>query len=83
MVVIGLDAGETSDPQPKARSFRDAHHLTYPIWLDTKKEAGKVLGVLAFPTNLVIDREGTIRYVEVGFNSGGLDSALRGLMARQ
>jgi peroxiredoxin len=82
-VVIGLDAGETSDPQPRARSFRDQHHLTYPIWLDTKKEAGKALGVLGFPTNLVIDREGTIRYLEPGFNPGGLDSALRGLMERQ
>lgn len=82
-MVIGLDAGETSDPQPKARSFRNEHNLTYPIWLDTNKAAGKALGVLAFPTNLVIDREGTIRYLEAGFNPAALDSALRGLMAKR
>jgi len=79
--VIGLDAGETGDPQPKARAFRDQHRLTYPIWL-ADREIGQKLGVLAFPTNLVIDREGTVRYVEAGFNPGGIESALRGLMAK-
>ena len=80
--MIGLDAGETGDPQPKARSFRDQHHLTYPIWLGPRNEVGKALGVLGFPTNLVIDRQGTIRYLEPGFNPGGLDSALQGLIGK-
>jgi peroxiredoxin len=79
VVVIGLDAGEEGSAPQKARRFRAQHRLTYPILVDEEGKSKDALGIMAFPTNLVIDGEGTVRYYEVGFNQGAIDRVLREL----
>ena len=37
-------------------------------------------GVMGFPTNVLIDREGKVRYAEPGFDPAALNTALQGLL---
>jgi len=71
-----------SNAAAKARAFQQRHHLTYPILLDSNDEAQRVFGVTAVPTNVVLDRQGTVRYTEPGFNPAAIDNALQRLMGR-
>jgi peroxiredoxin len=70
VIVVGIDAGEQSDPEKNARQFRDKHALTYPILVDADNHVMEKYGVTAFPTSLVIDRKGVVRLAEVGFDPG-------------
>jgi peroxiredoxin len=81
-VVIGMNTAEQGDPMPKARGFRDQHKLTYPILVDVDGKAREALQVTAFPTNVVIDAQGIVRYYEPGFNQGAIDRTLRELTAK-
>jgi peroxiredoxin len=74
--------GEQGDPTEKVRHFRDQHHLTYPILLDRGNRAAEALGVIGYPTNVILDREGTIRYLEPGYNAPAIDRVLHELMAK-
>jgi peroxiredoxin len=82
VVVIGLNTAEPDHPADRARRFRDGHKLTFPILVDADGKARATLGVTAFPTNLVIDGEGNVRYFEPGFNQGAIDRVLRELKDR-
>ena len=82
MVVIGLNTAERDKPLERARRFRDQHRLTYPILVDEDGKARQALGVSAFPTNLIIDAEGVVRYYEPGFNQGAIDRTLRELQGK-
>ena len=62
-MVIGIDTAENDDPAGNARRFQKAHKLTYPILVDEVGKAREALGVMAFPTNLVIDAEGIVRWM--------------------
>lgn len=82
VVVVGINTGEESSPRAKADGFKKKHGLTYPILLD---ETGKVTAayqVQGFPTNVIIDRQGKLRYIEPGFNAAAVDRTLRQLIAR-
>jgi peroxiredoxin len=81
-VVIGMNTAEQENPIPKARSFRDQHKLTYPILVDVDGKAREALQVMAFPTNIIIDSQGIVRYYEPGFNQGAIDRVLRELTAK-
>ena len=81
-MVVGLDAGEQDNAREKARRFRSQHRLSYPILVDETGKAREALGLMAFPTNLVIDQEGIVRYYEAGFNQGAVDRVLRELRQR-
>lgn len=35
-----------------------------------------------FPTNVIIDREGKVRYIAAGFNAAAIDQALQELIAK-
>jgi len=71
-----------SNAAAKARAFQQRHHLSYPILVDSEGEAQRAFGVTAFPTNVVLDRQGTVRYTEPGFNPAAIDNALQRLMGR-
>jgi peroxiredoxin len=77
-----MNTAEQSDPMQKARGFRDQHRLTYPILVDASGKAREALQVVAFPTNIVIDASGIVRYYEPGFNQGAIDRALRELKTK-
>ena len=74
LVVLGLDAGE--DREAAAKLLRDAH-VAYPT-AAADPDIITAYGVLAYPTHVVIGRDGKI----VGQQTGGGEEALRKLLAR-
>ena len=60
--VVGVDVLENAR---KAASFRNAHHLSYPIVVDdgTLRDQYSVNGL---PVHVFIDRNGTLRKIVVG-----------------
>jgi peroxiredoxin len=80
--VVGINTAEEGDPLPHARAFKEQHGLTYPILIDAKGTVRKAFAVSHFPTNVVIDREGKIRYVAAGFDATALERALQELIAK-
>jgi peroxiredoxin len=81
-VVVAVNTAEESDPVTKARAFQQQHGLTYPILIDAQGAVRKAYDVYGFPTNALIDREGTVRYIGAGFDAAALEQALRELMTR-
>jgi peroxiredoxin len=80
VVVLGVNTGEQGQQAEKARKFRDAHSLSYPIWLDVGDKVASRYGVTGFPTNLLIDRKGRVYLAETGFDPGGLEHAIGTLL---
>lgn len=62
--VLGL--GVEGDTVPSLKEFQARHKATYPIAIDA---GNRVFGhfELAFPSTVLVDRNGTIRYIEEGF----------------
>lgn len=80
-MVIGINTAEESHPKEKAQAFRQKHGLTYPILLDETGAVAKAYRVQGFPTNVIIDRQGRLRYIEPGFNAEAVNRTLQQLMA--
>lgn len=66
--VFGVNAGEEEEPEKQARGFVAQHDLTYPVLMDIEDELSQSYNVQAFPTLVVIDRKGIVRYKESGFD---------------
>jgi peroxiredoxin len=77
--VIGISVGEGED---EARKFKEKRQLTFPVFAD---EDGKVFPRLmqkrGIPYNIVIDRNGIVRYSAPGFRPEELASVIKPLLA--
>ena len=80
LVVLGIDGQEEENALAKARGFRDRHKLTYSLLIDTESKAAAAYHVHAIPVNVVIDREGIVRYIATGFDSAALNAVLTPLL---
>ncbi len=78
--VIGLAYERTEDPVRSAKSvseLRDRYKISYPLLLTgfTPKDALKSMPALnnyvAFPTSIIIDKQGKVRKIHTGFNGPG------------
>jgi peroxiredoxin len=76
VVVIGVDTGESGGAAEAAARFQAQHQLTYPVLVDGNDAAQRAYGVHAFPTNVVIDRRGYVRYTATGYDPAGVDQIL-------
>jgi peroxiredoxin len=76
-VVIGIDTAEGENPREKALRFRSQHRLTYPILVDEEEKVAEAFAVMAYPTNVLIDRAGRVRYVGEGFDPEEITEAVR------
>jgi len=57
------------------------YHLTFPILADLQRAVwGQYNEEGYIPLNLVIDRDLTIRYKEVGYNEGAIEAAIASLL---
>jgi peroxiredoxin len=67
LVVLGINL----DPPGlrTVRAFVQELKLTFPILLDPKFEAAKTYRVRAIPTSFVLDRQGIVRYREIGYRT--------------
>jgi len=71
VVVLGVNTTHQDSPSAAA-DFVEERELTFPILLDVENIAGSAYEVQATPTTFVIDREGVIRFIQIG---GPLDEA--------
>ncbi|MDP7030596.1 MAG: redoxin domain-containing protein [Phycisphaerales bacterium] len=74
---VVLWAVDLSEPQSKVESFLEKKGWALPVLLDTKGAVGAKYKVNGIPHTVVIDPEGVIRAVEVGF--GGREGTTRTL----
>lgn len=62
----GADSVRTA----RARAFIAQNSFDFPVVIDHQRTAVQAFGVNAFPTVYLIDPQGTIRYVNVGYTEG-------------
>ncbi|GAI14402.1 unnamed protein product, partial [marine sediment metagenome] len=63
LVLLAINLGESSD---KVTSFVESYNISFPVLLDTNKEAARCYYIQYIPTTFFIDRDGIIQDIEVG-----------------
>ena len=64
------------DDSRKAMNMVSELGVSFPVLFDARKEVSKLYEVDAMPVTVLIDREGTIRYVHHGYKPGYEDKYL-------
>jgi peroxiredoxin len=83
---LAIVAVERSRDTERAKKFIADNNLTYSLLENGEGDAEvvrRVFGVTMFPTSFLIDREGRVIRVHVGFEAGDekeLESQIRGLL---
>lgn len=74
LVVLGVSLWAEGDPLKMARMFAQKSKVTYPVAYDPAQESkvAKAYQVEGLPTNVIIGRDGKIRYWRQGFDAKGL-----------
>ena len=76
-VMIGIASENEAEPW---RAFTTENKMVWPQYLDKERKIVRVFNVRAFPTYIVIDHEGIIRFRSIGTSwerSGNLDEIIR------
>jgi peroxiredoxin len=78
LIVVGIALWAESDPLKMAKMFAQKHKLTYTVAYDPKQESkvAEAYQVEGLPTNIVIGRDGKIRYWRQGFDAKSLKEAI-------
>ncbi len=74
--MIGVAIWAQGDPFEVAKGFVQKHKLTYLVLVDAEDKTPDLYGVEGVPTNVVIDKEGKIRYLQAGFDPDGIKRAI-------
>jgi peroxiredoxin len=67
LVVLGVSVDEDL---ARAREFAGAMKVSYPIMFDTGSRIGRDYLLETMPMTILVDREGVVRYSNVGFKRG-------------
>lgn len=63
--------GINIDDQPRiAREMMQKLSVAFPVLFDTDKRVSRLYDVGAMPSSLLIDRDGRIRYIHLGYRTG-------------
>jgi len=62
--------GPGVDPKKLVRDYMAKYNYSFPVVLDTERTAQTAYGIEAFPTVFLIDKQGQIRYRNVGLANG-------------
>ncbi len=65
VITVASQSGTAGD----VSAYLRAHELTFPVVNDPSGALARQWGVHAFPTTFVVDPDGQIRHVEVGYTS--------------
>jgi peroxiredoxin len=77
VVVVGVSVWATEEPFKATREFVKRHGITYIVLVDPQKSAvANSYGVEGVPTNVVIDRDGKIRYIQAGYDPNRIKQAI-------
>ena len=64
------------DDSRRAMKMIDELGVNFPVLFDARKEVSKLYEVEAMPVTVLVDREGTVRYVHHGYKPGYEDKYL-------
>ncbi len=53
-----------------AQKIVDKTNVTFPVLIDTKQQVSELYNLEAMPSTVVIDRDGNIRYIHLGYKPG-------------
>ena len=71
LVVIGISVDYMGEDPAKLKSFVKEMGLTYPVLVSDERTwqeyAGRITGLDSIPQTYILDKEGFVRYYEVGF----------------
>ena len=65
--LLGVNIDDNSS---KAMDMVEELGVSFPVLFDSRKEVSKLYEVDAMPVTVLIDREGTVRYVHLGYKPG-------------
>jgi peroxiredoxin len=65
--LLGVNIDDNSS---KAMDMVSELGVSFPVLFDSRKEVSKLYEVGAMPVTVLIDREGTVRYVHLGYKPG-------------
>ena len=71
--LLGVNIDDNSS---KAMKMANDLGVTFPVLFDARTEVSKLYDVDAMPVTVLIDREGTVRYVHQGYKPGYEDKYL-------
>jgi thiol-disulfide isomerase/thioredoxin len=86
VAIVGINwerAEGAGEHRSLAREFVMQNNLTFPMMYDHERNAVEPYQIQAFPTVIMIDREGVVRYVNIGFDPHAdqiLDAQIRSLL---
>jgi thiol-disulfide isomerase/thioredoxin len=63
-------AADMGEPEDTVRSFLKSNPYPYPVLLDVDGKISDDLGINALPTLLVVDKKGSVRYLQPGLADG-------------
>jgi peroxiredoxin len=70
--------GVSSDYEEGAwRAFTDRNQMLWPQYRDHDRHIANAFNIRAFPTYVIIDHEGILRFQRSGFGSANLDAEVR------
>ncbi len=64
------------DDSRRAMQMIDELGVNFPVLFDAQKEVSKLYEVEAMPVTVIVDREGTVRYIHHGYKPGYEDKYL-------
>jgi len=76
--------GITTDDAEQAASFAEKHQMRYGIVVDKAGDTSRAYGISGLPTMLLVDKNGVVRDVFVGFDPSGepkLEASIKALLA--
>jgi peroxiredoxin len=76
--LLGVNIDEDSG---RAMQMADELGVSFPVLFDEKKEVSRLYQVEAMPVTLLVDREGTVRHVHLGYQPGYEDKYLTQIRA--
>jgi len=70
-VILAINAGDTLE---QAQGFVRSNNLSFPVLLDPDIKTLDALGITGFPTSILIDPDGIVKYIHIGmFRPDDLD----------
>jgi thiol-disulfide isomerase/thioredoxin len=81
LAVLAINAGESED---QIRRYLSQEGLTFRVLLDPESQSLRTFSTSGIPTVVLIDREGIVRYGQVGYSPGSdqeLEREVQALLA--
>jgi thiol-disulfide isomerase/thioredoxin len=73
LIIVGIS--DDDDPPATVKAWAEAHHMNYPIVMNTPELRKTFAGVSALPTSFIVDRQARIAMRHVGMLSAAVTEA--------